>query len=114
MTASLSINIPEGKVLIDGEEVEEEEEEEEDEEVEEAIEVNIAITKIAPILFTFLEMELRINEAQDILCLKIKEIHNNFSSPNKSVGTEVTMSYKTNYKITSLCMRINKNFTKLL
>ena len=32
MTASLSINIPEGKVLIDGEEVEEEEEEEEEEE----------------------------------------------------------------------------------
>ena len=35
MTASLSTNIPEGKALIDGEEVEEEEEgEEEEEEVE--------------------------------------------------------------------------------
>ena len=108
MMASLSINIPEGKVLIDGEEVEveeEEEQEEEEEEVEEAIEVNIAITKIAPIHYTFLEMALRINEAQDMLCLKIKEIHN--SSLNNLAGTGDTMSYKTNYKITSLCMRIN-------
>ena len=59
-------------------------------------------------------MALRINEAQDILCLKIKEIHNTCSSLNKSVGIEGTMSYKTNYKITSLCMRINQHFTKLL
>lgn len=52
-------------------------------------------------------MGLGINVAQDILCLKIKEIHDSFSSPNKSVGIEDTMSYKTNYKIKSLCMRIN-------